>query len=60
MQGSMKLHQMPFRCEPEYMEQLETLAGYYGTKNKTKLLKKLISDAYKAQIINPQLNKKEG
>ncbi len=58
MQGALKVNPMTFKFEPEYRQKLETLADYYGTKNMTKAMRKMIDDTYNAQIINQtQINK---
>ena len=36
------------------MCQAASLAAHYGTTNKSKVLRKLIDDAYESQIINQQ------
>lgn len=57
MEGSLRVNPMTFKFEPEYRQKLETLATFYGTKNMTKAMRKMIDDAYNANIINKE---KEG
>lgn len=58
--GALDTRIMNFRMEPEYKQKMQELGEYYGTGSMTKVLKKVISDAYDAQIINPQQTTKEG